>query len=1294
MKKIVVVLIALSPFLLFGQPVKKKKYPSLLWEITGNGLKKPSYLFGTMHVSSKVAFHLADSFYMGIVKADVVALETNPESWQEDMSRYELSEGAASFNRFRGGWFNQFDDAPREYFTINSLKFGRYDKRIERMLYSSPSTINNLLYRTYGNEASDFEEDTYLDLYIYQCGKKWGKKIAGVENYGESMKLMAEAYKDASKDKNRKQRSFDIDNNFSNGRLQEAYRSGNLDWLDSINRYNSYSAAFDEKFLYKRNEIQANSIDSILKAGHTLFVGVGAAHLPGDRGVIEMLRGKGYRVRPVKMGERDSEHKNQVEKIKVPVNFSTQTADDGIYKVDIPGRFYKFGDDPSLKQSQYADMANGSYYMVTRITTNAWMWGHGPDRVNRIIDSLLYENIPGKMISKTAITKNGHRGFDITNRTRRGDLQRYNIFITPFEVLVFKMSGTGEYVKTGEEAKKFFNSIQLKEFAPEAAWKKYTPSYGGFAVLLPHEPFADKYNDNLLYDAEDKTANTQYRVIRTDVHNYHFAEEDTFDLGLMEESFASSDFIDRLISRKQTNQAGYPALDCKYKGKNGDLYLARFIIQGPHYYTLITHGKKETDAMKNFLNSFEIKPLVYATEKEQKDTALYYTVKTSVFPAADKEKLDMPFFDSYQGADDDGEGDEMFIRGVYKNKVVTNDTTGEKIFISFFKTPRYEYEEDSVKFSNRNNLSIFGDTSWIVRYKTSYLLQNKTKVFEAVVTDTGSSRTLWTKTFYKDGIKHTLLTQGDTLTKPSAFVRSFFDSFTPADTLEGMNIFSKKTPLFFEDFMSSDSVTHRRAVKGIDELFFDSADLPRLKKAIEFLNWNEKNYLAVKKSLVSKLVDINTHASADYLKELYYAAGDTIELQYTALQALLGQQTQYSYNVFKEIVSTEPPVININMGGSYGYSADIAPSFYPVRSYDEEEFMTVLYDSLQLSRTILPDLLPLLNLDDYKYNVMQLLGLLIDSNYVKTKDYEQYFSKFLLEAKQELKKQAITEKQKSIKKAELSKNKDQEMFDLYGYGDRQYDTDRGNEELRLYAKLLLPFWDSKPGVKQAIDQMLASADKKLKYNTMMLLIRNSKPYPDSMLRYFASLDDYRYELYTDLRDLDKEVLFPKQYHTHIALAKSKLLKYKSYDKPDSIAYIDRMTTEIKGKKGYVYFFKYRDKKDDISWKLATVGLVPLDSTRFEFDQDDEDDNISRGIRRYIVYAGFGGLPYSSDGYDFTGFSETKIKPEEDSLTAQLGRELKKMIYSKRKSGREFYSRQESFNYGINLEQIYEEAGED
>lgn len=1281
MKRLIIVSIVLLPYLLYAQPpVKKKKYPSLLWEISGNGLKKPSFLFGTMHVSSKMAFHLADSFYIGLRNADIVALETNPESWQEDMSKYDLG---TDYNDY-GYPFSGFISAPDDYLTINTLKFYKYDKKAERTLYSNPSTINNLLYRSYGNESSDFEEDTYLDMYIYQCGKKWGKKVAGVEKYGESMKLMIEAYKDAAKDKDKKERSYDAEDGYSSGNLQEAYRTGNLDWLDSINRYNSFSTAFDEKFLYRRNEIQAASIDSILRTGRSLFVGVGAAHLPGSRGVIEMLRDKGYRLRPVKMGERDSQHKNQVEKIRVPVSFTTQPADDGVYKVDVPGRFYKFGDDILLDQRQYADMANGSYYMVTRIMTNAWMWGHTTEKVYRVVDSLLYENIPGKIVSKTAIVRNGYKGIDLTNRTRRGDLQRYNIFITPFEIIVFKMSGTGDYVKDGDEAKRFFGSIHLKEFAPgpgqpaalhngqPQGWKKYSPPYGGFAVSLPHEPYTGN-DGSWIYDAEDRTTNTQYRVIRTDVHNYRFVEEDTFDLGLMDESFAASGFIEKQLGRRQTSHKGYPALDAQYRDKSGGVYLVRYIIQGPHYYTLVAHGRQETTGMKDFLNSFEIKPYIYGEPEERKDTALYYTVKSPVFPGSEKEKLDISRYDPADGESED----DMLVTGVFRSKIIANDTTGEKIYVSFFKSQRYTYIRDSsVLEEDNSSRGVFGDTTWIIRAKKKYELPDGTRVWEAIVTDTGSSRTIRTKTLYKDGIGYSLVTQSDTLSEPSAFVRSFFDSFTPADTLKGTSPFRKKADLFFSDFMSNDSIVHQRAVNGIRLVSFDSTDLPALKKIIPFVNWSEKKYLDTKKALIGKLSAIRTKEASDFLKDLYYAAGDTLELQYTALGTLLQQKTKHAYAVFRDIITNEPPVLGVGPGNIIPYSSgDFRFSMYsPYGNYHHGSFMNNLYDSLKLTRTILPELLPLLNLDDYKSGIMQLLGQMVDSNLVKAKDYETYFSKFFLEAKQELKKQAIREKQKAIDKAE--KDKDDKMTGYALPGDE--DKDYGNERLSLYATLLMPFWESNTSVRPVIGQLIASGDRQLKYRTLMLLLQNNKPYPDSLLNYFAGLDDYRYALYTGLKEQDKAAKFPGRYNNHPDLGKSRLLKEKSYEIPDTLVYVDRLPAAIKDRKGYICFFKYKVKKDDVSWKLATVGLVHEDTTRFLFEENEKAGHPLYGSDYTDEYT-----------YDFTGFTDTRLM-DDQPVTEQLQKELKKMLYSRRKSAKEFYGKGDSNGYDLEADEETDE----
>ncbi|HEY0042066.1 MAG TPA: TraB/GumN family protein, partial [Flavisolibacter sp.] len=248
MKHLLCALFVFVSALSFSQTskIKPNKYPSLLWEIKGKGLKKPSYLFGTMHVSSKMAFNLSDSFYLGIRNAQVVALETNPGTWQEDFSRYDL-EGEGLYSRRGFGNLLKGYSGPQDYLSINTIKLTSYEKMMEAALYSNPSIINNFLYRSNSEASSDFEEDTYLDLHIFQAGTKLGKKICGVEDFDGSMRLVKEAYMDAAKEKNKKERSYDIDEDLSYRNLEEAYRTGNLDLLDTINKVNSQSAAFDEK---------------------------------------------------------------------------------------------------------------------------------------------------------------------------------------------------------------------------------------------------------------------------------------------------------------------------------------------------------------------------------------------------------------------------------------------------------------------------------------------------------------------------------------------------------------------------------------------------------------------------------------------------------------------------------------------------------------------------------------------------------------------------------------------------------------------------------------------------------------------------------------------------------------------------------------------------------------------------------------------------------------------------------------------------------------------------------------
>ena len=160
----------------------------------------------------------------------------------------------------------------------------------------------------------------------------------------------------------------------------------------------------------------------------------------------------------------------------------------------------------------------------------------------------------------------------------------------------------------------------------------------------------------------------------------------------------------------------------------------------------------------------------------------------------------------------------------------------------------------------------------------------------------------------------------------------------------------------------------------------DSADLPQLRKAINSLNWTERKYLDTKKALIGKLDDITTREASDYLKSIYYAAGDTIELQYSILEMLLQQKTNYSFTIFRDIITNEPPVLNVGNSHKWSGSSPLIPNVASSRSIDidNNSFLDELYDSLKLTRTIFPDLLPLVNLDDYKYTIMQLTAKLAE----------------------------------------------------------------------------------------------------------------------------------------------------------------------------------------------------------------------------------------------------------------------------------------------------------------------------
>ncbi len=1199
----------------YAQPtsVPAKKYQGLLWEISGNGLTKPSYVFGTMHVSSKLAFHLSDSFYYALRKVDAVALELNPNLWQGQMVKLdELNENYAAFTQPAGN----------DYISESTFRIGNYENELKSALSTEPLAVNSLLYRSY-KTRDDFEEDTFLDLYIFQAGRKLGKEAAGVEDYYESQKLVMEAYRDMAVEKKRK--SVDLDGETTSSllkKLQQAYRYGDLDLMDSIDNLMEKSAAFREKFLYRRNEIQANAIDSIIQH-KALFAGVGAAHLPGERGVIALLRQKGYRLRAVKMADRDAAQKETINKLKVPVKFSKQQSEDLFYSVDVPGPLYSLKDSyQQMDRSQYADMSNGAYYLVSRIKTYASFISQ-PGVVQKKIDSLLYEYIPGTILQKQDVERNGYPGYDISNRTRRGDLQRYQIYITPFEVIIFKMSGKGDYVK-GPEAGSFFNSIQMKPSVAKPC--TYTPAEGGFSIWLPQEPhvFYNPANDQRWeYEATDKMNGDAYLVLRTGVHNQHFLEADSFDLALVETSFGGSENFEKQLSRRYSIINGYPALLVQHKLKNGDFVNAAHIIKGAQYYVL-AHRSRNASSNNNFLKSFRFTPFIYPAPQAYEDSFLLIKTFSPVLPEIDNGIRAIVEKTADDAADGNNASGYISYWKKLKNGVFASKATGEMVSLQMQEYPTYFFIRDSAKFWENEIADYLNKDDMLLHHKKWFYNEDGSKGYRFQVRDTGSSRAVDHLLMLKGRYMYTLSAITDTFASNSAFLTQMFDGLTVHKNVKAENMMASKLPGFFADLFSTDSLVQKRARQSISNVYFGGEGAAGLFQSINRLSVTNKYYFDSKMKLIAELGFIKDSVNKEiprYLSKIYEQTADTSLFQNEVIMSLARLKTTTSFLVLKELVLADPPV------------------FENESEYDL--FFDILSDSLALSKLLFPQLLQLSSLADYKENISNLLVSLVDSGYVKGADYAAYFPGIFIDAKVAWKKQQAKEEKimEANNKKDLADEND--VVEVYSGSASGY-------SLNNYAVLLMPFYESNKNIPTFFERLLKSKDDVLRINIAALLLRNNKIVPDSIFQLLAAEDKYRGILYRQLERAEKLNKFPKKFSTQLDLARSFLVMQNQNATMDSIVFIKKIVTNIKNESGHLYFFKYRGKQTD-DWKIGISGLQPLDETKL------------------------------SSNDKFVRLTDKKLLPTA-TVDEQLSEQLKKLIFPYYNSGKNFFKTEGDYFY--------------
>lgn len=261
---------------------------SLLWEISGNGLKEKSYLYGTFHLlcPEDLVFGKKVTEKLEASKALYCELDfSNPQIGVEMQMGMMMSDGHT---------IREYTDSVTFARMGDSLK-AKMGMPIEMVNNIKPMLLASLLYPSALGCSPGSPE-----MELMKMAEAKGAKIAGLETVADQLKVfegipynvqtkMLEEYllsKDAMKNETEQ--------------MLGIYRAGDVKAMhDFMLQDESGLGGFMDLMLYNRNRNWVESI-KVQSAKEASFYAVGAGHLGGEQGVIALLRKAGFTVKPIK----------------------------------------------------------------------------------------------------------------------------------------------------------------------------------------------------------------------------------------------------------------------------------------------------------------------------------------------------------------------------------------------------------------------------------------------------------------------------------------------------------------------------------------------------------------------------------------------------------------------------------------------------------------------------------------------------------------------------------------------------------------------------------------------------------------------------------------------------------------------------------------------------------------------------------------------------------------------------------------------------------------------------------
>ncbi|CAH0194503.1 MULTISPECIES: TraB/GumN family protein [unclassified Pedobacter] len=288
--KIKLLLIAFLGFSISLSAQTKKATNSLLWEISGNGLKKPSYLFGTHHLIGAKFVDTMKVLQEKFKSTDAVVGEIVMDSTtQTKMAPFLVMKNNTLDSLLTKSEYKEVKDyfkSKQPGFELKQLNnFKPAMVAIMMMLFESPDMLKDI------GEGMDDSFQKYA--------KKNGKSLYGLETAEYQGALLFDS--DLQKQKNALLKSIrEVDK--SKQKMEELktyYITQDMDKLTELfKNQDEESKEFMTELLKNRNKRWLDQLPALMQK-QSLFIAVGAGHLLGAEGLIKGLQVKGYILKPV-----------------------------------------------------------------------------------------------------------------------------------------------------------------------------------------------------------------------------------------------------------------------------------------------------------------------------------------------------------------------------------------------------------------------------------------------------------------------------------------------------------------------------------------------------------------------------------------------------------------------------------------------------------------------------------------------------------------------------------------------------------------------------------------------------------------------------------------------------------------------------------------------------------------------------------------------------------------------------------------------------------------------------------